>query len=77
MSASYRQGKARIQPRSLEERVSRALSHVLRHEAAHFGLDVDAAGYVSVEALLRLPSMRNLGVTFEELERAVTTNAKR
>jgi putative RNA 2'-phosphotransferase len=52
-------------------RVSKRLSHVLRHQPASVGLTLDAAGWVAVDALLEA-----LHLTRAQLEHVVATNDK-
>jgi putative RNA 2'-phosphotransferase len=60
--------------------LSKAVSHALRHQPSAYGLQLDDAGWVSVEALLeglRRRSRRWQGVRRVELEQMVEDNAKR
>jgi len=60
--------------RDRTERLSRALSALLRHNAVAEGLHVRPDGYVAVDELLR--HRRFADVTFAELEHIVATNEK-
>lgn len=62
--------KARVDRRLIKK--SKRLSWLLRHGASEVGLDMDAAGWVEVEAVLH-----SLRMSRAELERVVAQNDKR
>jgi putative RNA 2'-phosphotransferase len=58
-------------------RVSKRLSHVLRHQPGSVGLTLDEAGWVDVDALLSALARHGLPLTRDELGHVVATNDKR
>jgi putative RNA 2'-phosphotransferase len=63
--------------RARRVRVSKLLSLGLRHDPAALGLTLDAAGFASVEAVLRGLAARGEKVTGEEIVEVVATSDKR
>ena len=59
-----------------EVALSRFLSFVLRHQPGSIGLELDAGGWVGVEALLEAAGRAGRVITRGQLERAVATNSK-
>jgi len=62
--------------RSREVEVSKLLSYVLRHNPDEFGLKLDAAGWISVDALLAGLSSHGREVSQDELLAVVANNSK-
>ncbi|RYG93925.1 RNA 2'-phosphotransferase, partial [archaeon] len=60
---------------SEEVKWSKKLSWALRHHAPDLGLNIDSAGFVSVEELLSKRDFR--GLSFDLLQRIVDSNAKK
>jgi putative RNA 2'-phosphotransferase len=58
-------------------RVSKRLSHVLRHHPDSIGIELDAAGWVDVGTLLAALAAHGLRLSRAELEHVVATNDKR
>jgi putative RNA 2'-phosphotransferase len=58
-------------------RVSKFLSFVLRHRPDSIGLELDDAGWVDVETLLRESQASGTTITRAELEEVVATSPKR
>jgi putative RNA 2'-phosphotransferase len=58
-------------------RTSKFLSLVLRHEPEKIGLELDAAGWTDVEALLFACKMHGHPIDRSELEEIVATNEKK
>jgi putative RNA 2'-phosphotransferase len=58
-------------------RVSKRLSYVLRHHPDTVGIELDAAGWVDVDALLAALAAHGLRLSRAELEHVVATNDKR
>jgi putative RNA 2'-phosphotransferase len=58
-------------------RISKRLSYVLRHRPDSVGIDLDAAGWVDVDALLAALASSGLALTRADLEHVVATNDKR
>lgn len=58
-------------------RISKFLSYVLRHRPDSIGLELDDAGWVEVEALLRQSQASGTAITRAELEEVVATSPKR
>ncbi len=58
-------------------RTSKFLSLVLRHEPEKIGLELDPAGWVSVETLLANLQRAGRAITLAELEEVVATNEKK
>lgn len=57
-------------------RISRFLSLVLRHKPEEIGIDLDANGWTSVQALLEALKASGRSITFEQLETVVATDDK-
>jgi putative RNA 2'-phosphotransferase len=57
-------------------RVSKFLSRVLRHQPARIGIELDAAGWVSVSDLLAACGRHDFHITPEELAAVVRDNDK-
>lgn len=57
-------------------KVSKYLSKHLRHSPERIGLEMDAAGWVEVEHLLRQCAKHGFRISREELHEVVETNAK-
>lgn len=57
-------------------RLSKTLSYVLRHHPEAFGLRLDSAGWVEVDALLTALAAAGHSASREELERVVRDNDK-
>src|SRR5437660_1290379 len=57
-------------------KTSKFLSLVLRHQPDKIGLELDSAGWVSVDALLRACAQHGSPITREELEFIVADNDK-
>ena len=57
-------------------RLSKALSHLLRHDAVRAGLHIDAAGYLSVQEALAVPSINRLRATEHQIEQVVQHDQK-
>lgn len=57
-------------------RRSKFLSRVLRHQPETVGIELDAAGWTSVDSLLLGCAQARRPISLEELEHIVTTNAK-
>src|SRR4051812_22058414 len=60
-----------------QTRISKFLSLVLRHEPEKVGLKLDPEGWVEVEALLAGCRERGMGMSREDLEEVVASNAKK
>ncbi|WP_282783191.1 RNA 2'-phosphotransferase [Nocardia sp. CC201C] len=58
-------------------KVSKRLSNWLRHRPEAIGLDLDAAGWVPVAALLRQAAVHGKGFTRAQLDLVVEQNSKR
>lgn len=58
-------------------RTSKFLSLVLRHEPQRIGLELDAAGWVDVEALLTACRQHGMSLERDGLEEVVATNEKK
>ncbi|KAI9740637.1 MAG: hypothetical protein M1818_004601 [Claussenomyces sp. TS43310] len=56
--------------------VSKALSKILRHDAAKEGLRLDGQGYARVDEVLSCNRLKSLKVTFADIQTAVSDNAK-
>ncbi|CAK7268768.1 tRNA 2'-phosphotransferase [Sporothrix epigloea] len=56
--------------------VSRALSKLLRHQAAHAGIPLDPEGYAPLDRVLQWGPIRSLQVTLDEVRDIVRTNDK-
>ena len=61
----------------MSEQISKRLSFVLRHRPDSIGLALDAAGWVSVEALLAALARAGTPLARAELEAIVATNPKK
>jgi len=57
-------------------KVSKFLSKHLRHSPARIGLEMDAAGWIEIEHLLRQCAKHGFRISREELREVVETNAK-
>lgn len=55
-------------------RLSKLLSLVLRHQPAEFGVTLNPAGWVEVDALLAGLSARGHSLTWDQLDRVVADN---
>jgi putative RNA 2'-phosphotransferase len=58
-------------------RMSKFLSLILRHEPQRVGLNLDSAGWVSVEELLQGMSTNGVELTVEDLKHVVANNDKK
>jgi putative RNA 2'-phosphotransferase len=58
-------------------KISKFLSLVLRHQPDKIGIELDSAGWVSVDALLRACANHRTPITREELEFVVLNNDKK
>lgn len=56
--------------------ISRALSRLLRHQAANAGIPLDPEGFAPLEQVLQWGPMRSLKVTLAEVRDVVLTNDK-
>ncbi|KAI1866971.1 hypothetical protein JX265_007547 [Neoarthrinium moseri] len=56
--------------------ISKALSKLLRHQAADAGVELDAEGFAGLDKVLQWQRIRSLKPTFAEIKAAVTDNAK-
>lgn len=61
----------------MSRQISKTLSYVLRHRPDSIGIALDAAGSVSVDALLAALARSGTALTLAELERIVETNDKK
>lgn len=59
------------------KRASKAMSWALRHAPDQLGLELDAQGWVAVDALLRALPGAGVTLTRDELDEVVVTNDKR
>lgn len=57
-------------------RLSRFLSYILRHRPDEIGLELDAAGWASVDELLARAAAHGRAISREELEAVVASNDK-
>ena len=60
-----------------DTRISRALNYVLRHAAAHYGLQLHTAGYAQLGAVLRTNALRVHRATPRDVERIVRDGDKK
>ena len=58
-------------------RTSKFLSLILRHEPARVGLELDAAGWVAVDALLSAVNRHGVSLTLAQLNQVVATSDKK
>lgn len=58
-------------------KTSKFLSLILRHEPARVGLDLDGAGWVSVDEMLAAMNRHGVSLTLQELKQVVATNEKK
>lgn len=58
-------------------KTSKFLSLILRHEPERIGIQLDGAGWVSVDALLEAANRHGESLTLEQLKRVVATNDKK
>ncbi|MEU9356544.1 RNA 2'-phosphotransferase [Streptomyces sp. NPDC051784] len=58
-------------------KVSKYLSKHLRHEPGRIGLELDPAGWVAVDELLRACARHGFAITRQELDHVVAVNDKR
>ncbi|KAI4165337.1 MAG: hypothetical protein LQ342_001205 [Letrouitia transgressa] len=63
-------------PPSREEKISKAMSYVLRHAAEREKIKMDEKGYVNVGDLLSWHRLSSLNVTFPELQQIVAADTK-
>ncbi|KAH6624976.1 KptA family-domain-containing protein [Chaetomium sp. MPI-SDFR-AT-0129] len=56
--------------------LSRALSRLLRHQAANAGVPLDREGFASLERVLQWPPLRSLSPSFAEIRHAVDNSDK-
>ncbi|KAL6871072.1 KptA family domain-containing protein [Trichoderma novae-zelandiae] len=61
---------------SREVQVSKALSRLLRHQAANAGIQLDAEGFAALDEVMKWGPLRSLKVTFEEIKDVVASNEK-
>lgn len=59
-----------------QKRISKFLSYVLRHDPDSIGIELDAAGWADVSALLRGAARRGMRFTCDELKMVVEENDK-
>ncbi|KAK0646578.1 KptA family-domain-containing protein [Cercophora newfieldiana] len=72
----FRGGRSGGGSKGREVDLSRALSRLLRHQAANAGIDLDAEGYAPLDKVLAWGPLRTLAPTFEEIASLVRTNDK-
>ena len=60
-----------------DEKVSRALSAILRHKAVEVGLEIDSAGFVKLNDIIKYLKNQGYQVNEEVIERVVDTNDKK
>src|SRR5439155_977696 len=70
----YHAFKGRLREMSSEERVSRALSKILRHQAKERGIKLNEQGYAVLSEVLKLPEFK--GVNEELIQKVVKDNDK-
>ncbi|KAK1251049.1 hypothetical protein MKX07_005604 [Trichoderma sp. CBMAI-0711] len=61
---------------SREVLVSKALSRLLRHQAANAGIQLDAEGFAALDEVMKWGPLRSLNVTFAEIKDVVASNEK-
>ncbi|EHK24640.1 uncharacterized protein TRIVIDRAFT_168495, partial [Trichoderma virens Gv29-8] len=61
---------------SREVLVSKALSRLLRHQAANAGIQLDAEGFAALDEVLKWGPIRSLNVTLAEIKQVVASNEK-
>ncbi|KAH7252033.1 KptA family-domain-containing protein [Fusarium tricinctum] len=59
-----------------EVQVSKALSKLLRHQAANAGVQLDDEGYAALDSVLAWGPLRSLKVTLEDIQAIVSSNDK-
>ncbi|RGP59162.1 hypothetical protein FSPOR_11542 [Fusarium sporotrichioides] len=59
-----------------EVQVSKALSRLLRHQAANAGIQLDDEGFARLDAVLAWNPLRSLKVTLDDVQTAVSTDGK-
>ncbi|KAF4454592.1 hypothetical protein F53441_2935 [Fusarium austroafricanum] len=59
-----------------EVQVSKALSKLLRHQAANAGIQLDDEGYAPLEAVLAWGPLQSLKVTLDDIQAIVSSNDK-
>ncbi|KAI6772135.1 hypothetical protein HG530_003093 [Fusarium avenaceum] len=59
-----------------EVQVSKALSKLLRHQAANAGVQLDDEGYATLDSVLAWGPLRSLKVTLEDIQAIVSSNDK-
>ncbi|CEI39039.1 hypothetical protein FVEN_g10119 [Fusarium venenatum] len=59
-----------------EVQVSKALSRLLRHQAANAGIQLDDEGFARLDAVLAWNPLRSLKVTLDDIQTAVSTDGK-
>ncbi|KAF4978399.1 hypothetical protein FZEAL_5217 [Fusarium zealandicum] len=59
-----------------EVQISRALSKLLRHQAANAGIQLDGEGFASLDSVLAWGPLRSLKVTLADVQSIVTSNDK-
>jgi putative RNA 2'-phosphotransferase len=72
--------RARLHVKIMQNRtvkISKFLSLVLRHKPEEIGIRLDAAGWVTVDELLRACQAHGLSIRRDELEEVVRTNDKK
>ncbi|QUC19430.1 uncharacterized protein UV8b_03671 [Ustilaginoidea virens] len=57
--------------------ISKALSRLLRHQAENAGINLDKEGFAPLDKVLQWGPLKALGVSVEEVEAIVETNAKK
>lgn len=62
---------------SVNTRISKFLSLVLRHEPGKIGITLDAAGWVTVDELLQKLGRAGKGISLDTLRTVVATNEKK
>ncbi|PTB67444.1 hypothetical protein BBK36DRAFT_1115682 [Trichoderma citrinoviride] len=61
---------------SREVLVSKALSRLLRHQAANAGIQLDAEGFAPLDEVMKWGPLRSLNITFAEIKDVVASNEK-
>ncbi|CAJ2509975.1 Uu.00g058750.m01.CDS01 [Anthostomella pinea] len=59
-----------------EEQISKALSTLLRHQAANVGVTLDGEGFAPLDQVMQWPRLRNLKPTVAEIQAEVANSAK-
>ncbi|KAL7821500.1 KptA family domain-containing protein [Trichoderma aethiopicum] len=61
---------------SREVLISKALSRLLRHQAANAGIQLDAEGFAALDEVMKWGPLRSLNVTFSDIKDVVASNEK-